>query len=172
MQGMPVQLPESFSQNPTGAEIGLWPLAWGWWVILVAVAVSITLLTIWYRSYRKKRRILRQASKALSLLDRNAVDYIAQCNHIIKRAFLSYFPEHTVASLHGEGWQQFLRNNLSNRHQLTLAPLIEQLGVGMYQPAPSQSVSAETAKQALTLLKATLPPAKKQLLAAEDTPND
>ena len=93
-------------------EIGIWPPAPGWWVLLILVLAVIG-LSIWlWRRYqrhpvtgalRELKRIDAQYSR-----DQNKSELaLAYCT-LLKRTAISIYPRAEVASLTGERWQQFL----------------------------------------------------------------
>lgn len=172
---MPVSLPETFSQNPAGAEIGLWPLAPGWWIVIVLSVITIIGLVLWYKRYRSQRIALRQALQELQLLSGDTRDIKASCNQILKRAFIYYFNSETIAKLHGEQWQSFLEQMLPEKKKASLQTLLSDLSVGLYRPATvtNSSMSAqEFATGCSQLLKSCLPPTKKQKQALEVNRHD
>lgn len=162
MQGMPVSLPESFSQNPQGAEIGLWPLAWGWWIVIVVSLIILIGGTYWLIARYRNRRALRQAISHLRTLPPEQ-QALAQCNQILKRAFMSYFPTSLVASLHGVQWVQFMEQQVSDKNKVRFQPLFTALNSGLYQENKAQSPEySECASSTIAYLKCALPPGRKQ----------
>ncbi|WP_338292240.1 DUF4381 domain-containing protein [Planctobacterium marinum] len=166
---MPINLPESFSQNPQGAEIGLWPFAWGWWVLLTVSLIALVSLCFWLVARYKKRKALREALKTLGTLQNDADNILAQCNKIIKRVFISYFSPAHVASLHGASWTDFLKLQIKANKKSRFEALFQALDSGLYQRSGQQSIAIEIDVIQLTTkyLKQALPPGKKQLRNAE-----
>lgn len=162
MQGMPVSLPESFSQNPQGAEIGLWPLAWGWWIVILLSLLVLIGGAYWLVSRYRSQRALRQAISHLKTLPpENRA--LAQCNQILKRAFMSYFPTGVVASLHGIQWTQFMEQQVSEKNKARFQPLFTALNTGLYQELAEQSTEhQELVSSTIAYLKCALPPGRKQ----------
>lgn len=171
MQGMPTTLPESFSQNPTGADIGLWPLAWGWWVLIIVSLMAIVGLIIWIRHYYTSRVFLRLAIREVQNISNDSSDLKAACNQILKRTFMSYFPVDTVAQLHGEKWSRFIQNQLTDKNKIHLNAFLTYLANGFYQKHTSSELpafsDAEFATATITLMKQALPPSNKQLQLLE-----
>ena len=100
------------------AEIGWWPLAPGWWVLVAAAAAGVLwLLFRAYRDWRSKRarRIaLRQLRAIGRQLDGN--DDLAalgvQLSELLRRAMLAYAPRDEVAGLTGAEWLAWLDRGL------------------------------------------------------------
>lgn len=174
MQGMPPSLPDSFSQNPAGAEIGLWPIAWGWWLVIFVSLISISSLIWWFIHYRKKRKPLRIAISELQALGHDNENLRSQCNQILKRVFMSYYPVGSVASLHGDTWADFLNKGLSDKNRMVFKPLISHLSASLYHREMSDSeptlpsiTDHEFAQSSIRLVRVQLPPSKKQLDAMQ-----
>lgn len=96
--------------------IGWWPLAPGWYVlVLIILALIIWVMSIGY----KKRLHAKPKNQALELLatykqqyekEKNTQVTSARISELIRRVALVYFPREQVASLHGETWISFLNN--------------------------------------------------------------
>lgn len=104
------QLKDIHLPNP----IGWWPLAPGWYVVLILLCVFIALLTA---LFYKKHCNARPKKQALLLLqqyirqyekDHNAQLASARVSELLKRVALVYFPRQQVASIHGDAWIEFL----------------------------------------------------------------
>ncbi len=99
-----VHLPETVSW---------WPPAPGWWWLLAALLVlSAAMLWQWHRW--RQRRVLRRLLHELEQLQQSchqqqhASDCVQQLSVLLRRAMLSFFPRHDVASLTGDDWLRFL----------------------------------------------------------------
>lgn len=94
--------------------IGWWPLAPGWWFILLLLTGALGYL-LW-RAYKQRRHnaprryALRQLSRfeAEYLEHRNAVTLGKQLSELLRRGMLAYAPRHQVAGLTGEKWLRWL----------------------------------------------------------------
>lgn len=94
--------------------IGWWPLAPGWYVLIVLICLLITWLG--YQAYRHAR-YARPKKQALILLatyqqcyaqEQNAPEACARISELLRRVALVYYPRKDVASLHGDAWLHFL----------------------------------------------------------------
>lgn len=111
------------TMNP-GAELALrdihlpepiswWPLAPGWWILLGVVILLLCALIYSVYLWRSKR-VLRQLQHELQQLKRtyqkngDTAQTIKQLSVLLRRAGISYFPRHDVASLTGDNWLNFL----------------------------------------------------------------
>ena len=96
--------------------ISWWPLAPGWYLLLLIILIFVTILFLIVGRYYRNGRAKRQA---LHLLDQYLKDYqrapdlstsIFSTNiaELLKRVALAYYPRSQVASLQGDAWIQFL----------------------------------------------------------------
>lgn len=94
--------------------ISWWPLAPGWYVLLVLIAFAGAFLTLCL--YKRYRYALAK-KYALILLTTYEKDYeqeqnssliSARISELLRRVALVYYPRHQVASLHGKAWLDFL----------------------------------------------------------------
>ncbi len=94
--------------------IGWWPLAPGWWVLIVLAVIGLGYLL--YRAYRKwcwnaARRIAlaelaRVKGEYASGMD--AVTLAIELSELLRRTMLAYAPRAEVARLTGQRWLQWL----------------------------------------------------------------
>jgi hypothetical protein len=100
------------------ADIGWWPLAPGWWV-LIALATAALL----YLAYREWLRFRRMRPRRLALRKLSGVrwdyEYGAEpvalataVSEIVRRAMLAYAPRKDIAGLTGSQWLQWLDQGL------------------------------------------------------------
>lgn len=96
------------------AEVGWWPLAPGWYV-LIAVFFIVLFVMIALLHQRHVHRLPKK--NALLLLDSYVAQYqhdhqtqltCARLSELLKRVALVYYPRREVASMHGQEWIDFL----------------------------------------------------------------
>jgi len=108
----PTQLPLRDLHLPEA--IGWWPLAPGWWfvIVLAAVGVGWLLLRTWrrYQFHAPRRYAMRTLAmvEAEYLSHRSPVRLGKQVSELLRRAMLAYAPRSEVAGLTGEAWLQWL----------------------------------------------------------------
>ncbi|MBU2676707.1 MAG: DUF4381 domain-containing protein [Gammaproteobacteria bacterium] len=98
--------------------VGWWPLAAGWWFVLLIVATALGYLG--WRTYAKwrhnapRRFALRELSRyeAEYLEHRNPVTLGKQLSELLRRGMLAYAPREQVAGLTGEAWLQWLDHGM------------------------------------------------------------
>lgn len=108
--------------------ISWWPLAPGWWVLLVLCIAALAGLLVWLRKRRLKTAYRRIALIALNELRARQGEQ-DELNWLLKATALRAFPQQQVAALHGQQWQQFLESSCRGVAPNTFAELN-----GLYQP--------------------------------------
>ena len=127
------------------AEIGLWPLAWGWWLLTALLILGLWWLTSSLLKRHRFWRVRRLALKALQTGTPSAAD----TNRVLKQVALHYFPRHQVASFEGRRWSEFLC-----RQQPALdAASLETLLQASYRPTADDTQNARLQQLAITWLK-------------------
>ena len=134
-------------------EVGLWPLAWGWWVLLIIVIAVITLSVIWLVKRHKMRLAKRQSIEALQQLSAEHTDWPQQVNALLKRAAMVYFPQGTVEPLHSSHLVEFLTTKLPADKQASAKHNFERLQTSLYERKPSLGEFAEIQEQAVNWVK-------------------
>ena len=93
--------------------ISWWPPAFGWWMVIVALVMMVSLI-LWARSHRKRTRPRRVALAQLEQVKQQyavqADDQwaITEVSHLLRRYALVVFSRSKVAGLSGQSWLQFL----------------------------------------------------------------
>ncbi len=93
-------------QTPT--EIGLWPIAYGYWILIAIALISSIAIFVYLSKRRKHNAAKRAALLALAELDLQAANYITNVSAVLKRAAMSYCERDLVASLSGSAWHKWL----------------------------------------------------------------
>lgn len=90
-----------------------WPLAIGWWILLVLVLITVAWFVI--KAIKLNRRRKRQAKilarfsaleEKLKVKSSNTI--IAEINTLLRQLAITYYPREKIASLTGGDWLQFL----------------------------------------------------------------
>jgi|GEM_PF-220099 len=95
-------------------EVGLWPLAPGWWVLLALLIIGSILGSIALYRTIKRRSYRRSALRMLKRLgdgsDLSRSGLARQLNEILKRTALAspYYRHLYIGSAHGDAWREFL----------------------------------------------------------------
>ena len=100
--------------------IGWWPLAPGWWVVVVLALAALGWALRRYLQARARGAVRRQALKRLEGLltdyerERDPAVFGAEASQLLRRTMLAYAPRSEVAGLTGEAWLAWLDRDLSH----------------------------------------------------------
>ena len=112
----PAQIPLRGLHLPEA--IRWWPLAPGWWLLLVILLVGLALsLRSWLRRRARaaaRRHALKQLDRAtLAYAEhRDAVQLGIEVSELLRRTMLAYAPRADVAGLTGDAWLDWLDRGL------------------------------------------------------------
>ncbi|WP_460232371.1 DUF4381 domain-containing protein [Aurantivibrio plasticivorans] len=96
-------------------EIGLWPIALGWWIVLAVIIIAAVGVIVFFLNKRRGGNHYRQ--QALSLLDvswhqyqasGDARQHLAELTRILRRTAITAYPHYPIQSLSGKCWLRFL----------------------------------------------------------------
>lgn len=99
--------------------VGWWPLAPGWWAVIVVAAAALAYLSWrWYEAWQfhaPRRHALRELARFESqyLEHRDPVVLAKQLSELLRRGMLAYAPREEVAGLTGEAWLRWLDRGMS-----------------------------------------------------------
>jgi len=97
------------------AEIGWWPLAPGWWLLLGLLILSAFLLLLALR-FRQRRRLQRLALRQLDELSSlSGIELAKALSRLFRQAAISHFPRQESAGLSGQSWLEFLDRPFKDR---------------------------------------------------------
>lgn len=140
-------------------QISDFPIAYGWWILAIALFIIIVISIIKIRKSAKRNQIKKQA---LHQLKNNPEMNITDQIGLMKWAAMHYFSRAELAKFFGNSLQEFLAQQLPSKHQKNFTDLSEQAFINQYQAHGSDSGSIQTDEslyQATTLwLTQALPP--------------
>lgn len=116
----PTQIPIRDLHLPD--PVGWWPLAPGWWVLIVLFAVGLFFLArLAWRHYREnaaRRHALQQLEKICREYTRSgdAITLGIELSELLRRTMLAYAPRAEVAGLTGDDWLAWLDQGLDRPH--------------------------------------------------------
>jgi|SRR5690554_989356 len=131
--------------------VGLWPLAWGWWLLIVISTATLIGLTVWLvKRIRLKRKTLHaQKQLASSTHALKDTDLYIAINTWLKIQAQEAYP--FAPSLHGDAWVEFL--NKSAGKTIFTGQQAQALSQGLYQKNSIECSSNELIQSALLWLK-------------------
>ncbi|MFK8052074.1 MAG: DUF4381 domain-containing protein [Woeseiaceae bacterium] len=98
------------------APVGWWPLAPGWWFLLLLIGVGIGFAIWYYRRPQARRR--RAAIRLLASLqqtyaqEKNSQQLLQSLSALLRRYAIAVSGRTTVAGLVGESWRHYLNEPL------------------------------------------------------------
>ncbi|MEZ8863079.1 DUF4381 domain-containing protein [Vibrio sp. 10N.247.311.51] len=137
-----------------------WPLAWGWWAVIIT-AIALIALVFFIVKRRKNNQQAKQ--EALSYFSNSqSQDGLSpsKAQDIVRQAALSYFPREKIAGLSGNDWLEFLDAQLAKPLFVAKQSQWQQ---ALYQDAALINDEQKKAQQQLvndceTWLRKALPP--------------
>ncbi len=148
-------------------QIGWWPLAWGWWVLMAIVLTSLIAGILWYLHRRKQRLMQRLALAELAAIQVSTPNWPVALNTLLKRVALHYFPSERIASLHGDQWHQFLLQQLPKSKQEAFDKVGKPLQQALYR-APQNLDFDQVKTQIQVWLMSALPPKTDKIQEGSD----
>ena len=113
----PTQIPLRGLHLPDA--IGFWPLAPGWWLVIVVLVIAAVLaLRHWFSRRARsaaRRHALRQLARhtAAYAEHRDPLVLGTQVSELLRRTMLAYAPRAEVAGLTGDAWLEWLDRGLA-----------------------------------------------------------
>lgn len=150
-QAAVINLPNDIT---TPQPISQFPIAIGWWCLLIIViALSIfTFTTI--KKYKAKRRIQKQAINAIEL----SSSTISETISILKWAAMAYFPRQELASLSGNKLFSYLASKSPEAQKINFTKHCELIVESLYTKDNNTIVQVEFNRAAVDWLTYALPP--------------
>lgn len=94
--------------------VGWWPLAPGWWLVVLLAAVALIGIGLWLLRYLQRTAYRRAAIRQLEALRAQhqegtvSDEYISSINALLKSVAVIAYGKREVAAQHGEKWLDFL----------------------------------------------------------------
>ncbi|MCC4859044.1 DUF4381 domain-containing protein [Vibrio splendidus] len=137
-----------------------WPLAWGWWAVIIT---AIALIAIVFFIVKRRQKNQQAKNEALACLRNSQPSNTlspSAAQDIVRQAALSYFPRDKVAGLSGDDWLAFLDEQLAKP---LFAAKQSQWQQALYQDTALMSDEQKKAQQQLVndceiWLRKALPP--------------
>ncbi|WDE13316.1 DUF4381 domain-containing protein [Thalassomonas haliotis] len=148
-------------------QVHNYPLAPGWWVLLILISIITAVLL--YKAV-KAWRLNKQKRFALRQLNQSPIPNNAQIIAILKWTTMSYFPRKTSASLFGRKFQQFLTEQLPQKHQQAFTEQCGDAFEHLYQKESGDDSNIALSQAAILWLKKALPPKKPAKKSKTDKP--
>lgn len=138
--------------------INNYPLAYGWWILLVITVVVLALVIRAIFRHKQKTKAQRTAIKELS----QPIESNDEIIIILKWAAIQYFPRQAIAQFHGQQLSDFLLKHLPEKHHEKFTQLSHQGFNNRYQ-INENSLDTDLLQAALLWLKYALPAKNRQV---------
>ena len=137
-----------------------WPLAWGWWAVIITGIVLIALVFFIIKRRQKNQRAKNEALACFRNSQPSNTLSPSAAQDIVRQAALSYFPRDKVAGLSGDDWLTFLDAQLAKPLFVAKQSQWQQ---ALYQDSALMNDEQKKAQQQLvndceTWLRKALPP--------------
>ncbi|WP_440904375.1 DUF4381 domain-containing protein [Catenovulum sp. SX2] len=140
----PNDLMEAFKDVQVPAETSWWPLAWGWWLVIILALVLVIALGRYIYQHKKfnafKKQIIKQLKPSLSA---------KQAAVLLKQLAMHYYGRTSVASLSASQMHEFWLNTVV-KHTDKSAKKWQQAELNLLSALYSQQYTAEAHSQALS----------------------
>ena len=137
-------------------HVSAWPLAWGWWLLLALLLLTLITCALWYIQTRRKTALLRTTKKNIA-----QCSSVAEVSTQLKIVALHYFAhsptlaKKSIEQLSGVHWLHFLNWQLPAKHQFT-AHQLNDIAAVMYSANSQQQFASYQAFAALWLKHAAI----------------
>lgn len=123
------------------AEIGLWPPAWGWWLLVLFIIGSTATILFLLRRHKSRNAYRATALKELDNLQRElnenqAADYLQGLSIILRRTAITGCGKHFNPSINGQEWLEWLDSCCHQTKQQFSQGIGTVLLHGRYQKSP------------------------------------
>ena len=107
----------------------IWPLAWGWYVILGGI-----LLFILFVIYKKRSSPLAYANREMKKIQKNTPEkQLKLLSQLLKRVAMARYGREAIAPLSEDSWQEFL---LASAPKVLTKEEAHLLAYAVYNPNP------------------------------------
>ena len=137
-----------------------WPLAWGWWAVIVTAIILIAMVFFIIRRIKNNQQPKQEALSYFINSQSSGRLSPSEAQRILRQAALSYFPREKVAGLAGDDWLKFLDTQLKKPLFVEKQAQWQQ---SLYQDTTSMNDEQRQSQQQLvddceTWLRKALPP--------------
>ncbi|WP_340677907.1 DUF4381 domain-containing protein [Paraglaciecola sp.] len=119
------------------ANLGWWPPAYGWWLLILISLALIGWLCIFMFKRNQQNLAKRQALKALAQISSDNNNWPLELNSLLKRLVQTYQPGLAVQSLFGDQWLDFLTQALATNKQASFKEKMQLFQQALYQAKPA-----------------------------------
>ncbi len=136
-------------------QISNFPIAYGWWILTILILLMMIVTLVKVQRNRKRQKIKKQA---LAQLKNNKNMSNNDLISLLKWAAMHYFSRAQLAKLYGDSLQQFLSQQLPEKHRKSFTQLSEQAFKTQYQAHVQNEIDPNFIQATQLWLSKALPP--------------
>lgn len=133
-------------------SISVWPLAWGYYVVIVLVLALLALAVYGFMAFKTRRKAKYAALTKLNKIDIQEPYFAHKVQVVLKNLMTHYMPQIVSKTMHGNEWQALLlyvyRGKQTTRFEQTMLILQQRMYANTEQLSLlNQGVSVEADAQ-------------------------
>lgn len=120
-------------QVPT--EVSIWPLAWGYWVVIGLALAALVYATLLLLKQRRWNKVKHQTLFKLQQIDTNTPYFEHKLQVLVKNLCAHYFANNTAIknkTAHTSAWQAFLLDSYKGKNPDQLEQTLQQINASLY----------------------------------------
>ncbi|MBT1449915.1 DUF4381 family protein [Glaciecola sp. XM2] len=141
-------------------QVDAWPLALGYWLIIVFTILLITGCIFWFMHRKRKLADKKASLRALNAISMNDAQAAIQVHHILKTAANAYLPEQHVLQSHGGAWQHLLKRLYTKADHQEVCDVLVSLANWQYDQRTTLAKNEQLVEYATRWVEHALPPKK------------
>lgn len=147
---IPANSPPTLAQDPLAQlqdihlpdPVGIWPLAWGWWALMIAVVVCLWVSVSYIRRAQSRRAYRQQTLLELHKIratfnHEQTAEYLQAVTLLLRRCAISGFGHQFNTGLKGDEWLAWLGEQCHKTQHEFNQGIGRVLLVGPYQKKPT-----------------------------------
>lgn len=137
----------------TPSEVSIWPLAWGYWALLIVILLVLSVVTYWLLNRIRYTAAKRISLKKIDRMDTADLDFIHQIQTVLKLHIAHYHPAVNAPVLQGSAWQNYLVANYKGKNKQAIKQACTHIYSSLYQTTLNgQDSKSQTNKNQQTKL--------------------
>jgi hypothetical protein len=121
----------------TPQNVSIWPLAWGYWLVLALVILLLAITIISLLRFKNTRKQKRGAMATLNKLETLDPYFAHKVQMLIKTLLAHYMPHVASKTMHGSEWQSLLLSVYRGNQPSELVRSMSMLQARMYAKPPT-----------------------------------
>ena len=122
-------------------SVSIWPLAWGYWLVIAAAVISVVCLVIAIVDYKKKRKVKYETLQVLSHIAPTDPYFAHKTQVALKKISAHYVPFISTQTLHGGKWTSLLLSIYRGKHPAQFEQAIAKLNLMLYAKQPEYAAN-------------------------------